>query len=147
VAGEVKAITASQNALVAKFKANSVTFTPSPVKVPGCSIAGKQVTDGSSARCLAQYTEDGSEQGQLVGQSRFRRAGGDVAAQAGNAVQVHGRQRRHLAFGVTREGRRQRDLVDPLAILAVGGALRNPDSLLKLGRGARPSTAATSRVE
>jgi hypothetical protein len=51
----VKAITASQNALVAKFKAAGETFTPSPVTVPGCSVAGKRVEDGSSARCFAQY--------------------------------------------------------------------------------------------
>jgi hypothetical protein len=55
IAAEVKAITASQNALVAKFKAVGVTFTPSPVSVPGCSVAGEQVNDGGSARCFAQY--------------------------------------------------------------------------------------------
>jgi hypothetical protein len=55
IKGEVKAITASQNALVKKFKAVGVTFTPSAVTVPGCSVAGKQVTDGSSARCFGQY--------------------------------------------------------------------------------------------
>ncbi len=55
IAGEVKGITASQNALVKKFKAVGVTFTPSQVSVPGCSVAGDQVTSGDSARCFAQY--------------------------------------------------------------------------------------------
>jgi hypothetical protein len=55
IAGEVKAITANQNLLVRKFKAVGVTFTPSAVTVPGCSVAGDQVTDGNSARCFAQY--------------------------------------------------------------------------------------------
>ena len=55
IAGEVKAITANQNLLVRKFKAVGVSFTPSAVTVPGCSVAGDQVTDGNSARCFAQY--------------------------------------------------------------------------------------------
>ena len=55
IAGEVKAINASQNLLVKKFKAVGVTFTPSAVTIPGCSVAGKQVTDGNSARCFARY--------------------------------------------------------------------------------------------
>jgi hypothetical protein len=55
IAGEVKAITASQSALVKKFKAVGVTFTPSAVTVPGCSVAGDQVASGSQARCFAQY--------------------------------------------------------------------------------------------
>jgi hypothetical protein len=55
IAGEVKGITASQNALVKKFKAVGVTFTPSAVTIPGCSVAGDQVASGDSARCFAQY--------------------------------------------------------------------------------------------
>jgi len=55
IAGEVAAITASQTALVKKFKAVGVAFTPSAVTVPGCSVAGQQVASGSSARCFAQY--------------------------------------------------------------------------------------------
>jgi len=55
IAGEVKAITASQDKLVKQFKAVGVTFTPSEVSVPGCSVAGDQVTSGSQARCFAQY--------------------------------------------------------------------------------------------
>jgi hypothetical protein len=55
IKAEVQAITASQNALVKKFKAVGVTFTPSKVSVPGCSVAGDQVTNGDSARCFARY--------------------------------------------------------------------------------------------
>jgi hypothetical protein len=55
IKAEAKAITTSQNALVAKFKAGGETFTPTPVTIPSCSVAGKRVEDGSSARCFAQY--------------------------------------------------------------------------------------------
>jgi hypothetical protein len=55
IAGEVKAINASQNLLVKKFKAVGVTFTPSAVSIPGCSVAGDQITSGDSARCFARY--------------------------------------------------------------------------------------------
>jgi F0F1-type ATP synthase membrane subunit c/vacuolar-type H+-ATPase subunit K len=55
IAPEVTAIQTSQNALVKKFKAVGVTFTPSEITAPGCSVAGDQVTDGTSARCFAQY--------------------------------------------------------------------------------------------
>ena len=55
IKGEAKVITASQNALVAKFKAVGESFTPTPVTIPSCSVAGKRVEEGSSARCFAQY--------------------------------------------------------------------------------------------
>jgi hypothetical protein len=55
IKGEVAAITANQQKLVAKFKAAGETFTPTAAKVPGCSVAGKQVESGSTARCFAQY--------------------------------------------------------------------------------------------
>lgn len=55
IAAEVKAITASQNALVQKFQKEGVEFTPSRVTVPGCSVAGDRVEDGDSARCFAKY--------------------------------------------------------------------------------------------
>jgi hypothetical protein len=55
IKGEVAAITASQKKLVAKFKAAGETFTPTAAKIPGCSVAGKRVEDGSTARCFAQY--------------------------------------------------------------------------------------------
>jgi Tfp pilus assembly major pilin PilA len=55
IASEVKAISAQQAALVTKFKAVGVTFTPSAVTAPSCSVAGDQVNNGDSARCFAQY--------------------------------------------------------------------------------------------
>jgi hypothetical protein len=55
IKGEVAAINASQQKLVAKFKAAGETFTPSTVSVPGCSVAGQRVDDGNKARCFAQY--------------------------------------------------------------------------------------------
>jgi hypothetical protein len=55
IQAEVDAITKSQDALVKRFNAVGVTFTPSTVSAPSCSVAGKQVTDGASARCFAEY--------------------------------------------------------------------------------------------
>src|SRR6516225_4193856 len=55
IKGEVAAITANQQKLVARFKAAGETFTPSTVSVPGCSVAGQRVDDGNKARCFAKY--------------------------------------------------------------------------------------------
>ena len=55
IKGEVAAITAHQNALVARFKAAGETFTPTTVTSPSCSVAGKRVEDGGTARCFAHY--------------------------------------------------------------------------------------------
>jgi hypothetical protein len=55
IKGEVAAITANQKVLVAKFKAAGETFTPTGAKIPGCSVAGKRVEDGNTARCFAEY--------------------------------------------------------------------------------------------
>lgn len=55
IAGEVKANKAAQTALFDKLDAAGVKMTPSPIETPSCSVAGKQVSDGSSARCFAQY--------------------------------------------------------------------------------------------
>jgi hypothetical protein len=56
---EVEAIKAQQQKIAAKQKqaklppAQQYTFTT--VEPPSCSVAGEQVTDGSSARCFGQY--------------------------------------------------------------------------------------------
>lgn len=55
IAPEVKAAEATQNTLVAKFKTYGITFTPSKVTAPGCSVANDLVDSGSRARCFAQY--------------------------------------------------------------------------------------------
>ena len=55
IKGEAAAITANQKVLVAKFKAVGETFTPTEAKIPGCSVAGKRVEDGNTARCFAEY--------------------------------------------------------------------------------------------
>jgi hypothetical protein len=55
IKAEVAAITANQKVLVARFKAAGETFTPTAARVPGCSVAGKRVETGSTARCFAEY--------------------------------------------------------------------------------------------
>ena len=55
IAPEVQAVVAQQNALVKKFKAVGVTFTPSKVTAPGCSVAGQPVDSGDRAHCFADY--------------------------------------------------------------------------------------------
>lgn len=55
IAGEVTADRAAQSALVAKMKTAGVTVTPSAITTPTCSIAGKTVNSGASARCFAEY--------------------------------------------------------------------------------------------
>jgi hypothetical protein len=55
IAGEVKAAQAQQQALVKKFHAVGITFAPSTITAPGCSVAGQLVDSGDKARCFAQY--------------------------------------------------------------------------------------------
>ena len=59
IAPEVKAIQVSQQKIAAAQKQAKVPpsqqFTFTEVSAPSCSVAGDQVTDGSSARCFAQY--------------------------------------------------------------------------------------------
>ncbi len=59
IAPEIKAIQASQQKIAAEQVKAKVPqaqrFTFTEVSAPSCSVAGDQVTDGSSARCFAQY--------------------------------------------------------------------------------------------
>jgi hypothetical protein len=55
IAGEVTEARAAQNKLFATLREAGVNITPSPIDVPSCSVAGKQVDSGSSARCFAEY--------------------------------------------------------------------------------------------
>jgi hypothetical protein len=55
IAPEVKDIRAAQAALVAKFKAAGVPFTPTEVNAPSKSVAGKLVNSGDRARTFAGY--------------------------------------------------------------------------------------------
>ena len=48
-------ITASQTRAGEDVQGGGVTFTPSAVTVPGCSVAGEWSPAASSARCFAQY--------------------------------------------------------------------------------------------
>ncbi|HZO62780.1 MAG TPA: hypothetical protein VFB35_07350, partial [Gaiellaceae bacterium] len=55
IAGEVAAARAAQTKLFASLHQAGVNITPSPIDVPSCSVAGKQVDSGNRARCFAQY--------------------------------------------------------------------------------------------
>jgi hypothetical protein len=55
IAGEVDAAKAAQDKLVKSLQDAGVQITPSPIKTPGCSVAGKLVDGGSRARCFAEY--------------------------------------------------------------------------------------------
>lgn len=55
IAGEVSAAKAAQTKLFASLNAAGVKVSPSPISTPSCSVAGKQVDNGSSARCFAEY--------------------------------------------------------------------------------------------
>jgi len=55
IKGEVAAAKAAQKALFAKLHAAGVTITPSKITAPSCSVAGKQVDNGTDARCFARY--------------------------------------------------------------------------------------------
>jgi hypothetical protein len=55
IAGEVTAAKTAQTQLFAKLHAAGVKITPSPIVTPSCSVAGKLVGSGDSARCFAEY--------------------------------------------------------------------------------------------
>ena len=55
IAAEVTADRALQRTLVLKMKTAGVTVTPSTIALPSCSVAGKAVQSGASARCFAEY--------------------------------------------------------------------------------------------
>jgi len=55
IAGEVAAAKVDQTKLITKLRAAGANVTPSPIKTPGCSVAGKLVNSGDRARCFAEY--------------------------------------------------------------------------------------------
>lgn len=55
IAGEVKAAQEAQSKLVSQLQAAGVKITPSEITTPSCSVAGKQVSNGTQARCFAEY--------------------------------------------------------------------------------------------
>jgi hypothetical protein len=55
IAGEVAAAKAAQVKLIESLQKAGEKMTPSPITAPNCSVAGKQVNDGDSARCFAKY--------------------------------------------------------------------------------------------
>jgi hypothetical protein len=55
IAGEVTAAKTAQDKLVKSLQDAGVQITPSQIKTPGCSVAGKLVDNGSRARCFAEY--------------------------------------------------------------------------------------------
>ncbi|HSB37714.1 MAG TPA: hypothetical protein VLD13_01400 [Gaiellaceae bacterium] len=55
IAGEVKAAQQAQNEVITKLQSAGVKIDGSEITTPTCSVAGKNVNDGSSARCFAEY--------------------------------------------------------------------------------------------
>jgi hypothetical protein len=55
IAGEVAAAKAAQQKLFASLNGAGVEVTPSDIKTPSCSVAGKSIDNGSRARCFAEY--------------------------------------------------------------------------------------------
>ena len=55
IAAEITADKAAQAELIAQMKDAGVTITPSPIDTPTCSVAGKPVDSGTTARCFADY--------------------------------------------------------------------------------------------
>jgi hypothetical protein len=55
IAGEVTAARTAQNKLFATLHDAGVNVTASPIDVPSCSVANKQIDSGSRARCFAEY--------------------------------------------------------------------------------------------
>jgi hypothetical protein len=188
IKGEAKVITASQNALVAKFKAVGESFTPTPVTIPSCSVAGKRVEEGSSARCFAQYMfihAMGATNGLVYSQMgrypakpgtpfKYTDGNGGVSPSASPATIAKYAVTNPVTGQPADNGARS-IWIDQVAlstalnasymasqlslfglvvgialllagvgfgILAVGGALRNPDRLLRGGRGSPQAGAA-----
>ena len=180
IKGEVAAITAHQNALVARFKAAGETFTPTTVTSPSCSVAGKRVEDGGTARCFAQYMfihAMGATGGLVYSQMgrypakpgtpfKFTDGAGGISPSASPAVVAKYAVTNPVTKQPADNGLRSvwidqvalstalnaSYMADQLGlfglvvgialllagfgfgILAIGGALRNPDSLLKPAR-------------
>jgi hypothetical protein len=55
IAEEISAAKAAQAKLIAQMQGAGVTISPSPITTPTCSVAGKPVDSGASARCFADY--------------------------------------------------------------------------------------------
>jgi hypothetical protein len=55
IAAEVSAAQKAQTQLFSKLNAAGANLTPSPIETPSCSVAGTLVSNGSQARCFAQY--------------------------------------------------------------------------------------------
>jgi hypothetical protein len=190
IKGEVAAITASQKALVAKFKAASETFTPTTVTIPGCSVAGKRVEDGTSARCFAQYMfihAMGATGGLVYSQMgrypakpgtpfKYTDGAGGISPSASPAIVAKYAVTNPVTKQPADNGLRSVwidqvalstalnasymadqlglfGLVVGIALLLAGfgfgilallGALRNPDSLIKLGQGGKKASTAST---
>ena len=55
ITGEVAAAKSAQSKLVSDVQSAGGKITPSPIETPTCSVAGVNVSNGSEARCFAQY--------------------------------------------------------------------------------------------
>ena len=55
IAPEVKAAKQAQSQVISQLQGAGAKITPSEISTPSCSVAGKQVSNGTQARCFAEY--------------------------------------------------------------------------------------------
>jgi hypothetical protein len=55
IAPEVKAAKQAQSQVISQLQGAGVKVTPSEIVAPSCSVAGEQVSNGTQARCFAEY--------------------------------------------------------------------------------------------
>jgi hypothetical protein len=181
IAAEVAANRSAQGKLVAQMKTAGVTVVPSEMATPTCSVAGKTVNSGASARCFAEYmrvhTFAGSSGLVYSQMGRFQAlpnapieqtdgAGGtsDPKFAALNTVTKqpldNGRRNTWVTYTALTTALNSSFMASQLAlfgivvgfalllsgvgfgVLAIGGALRNPDTVIRALR-PRVSVVAT----
>jgi hypothetical protein len=181
IAAEVAEERAAQGKLVAAMKRAGVTVVPSEIATPTCSIAGKTVNSGASARCFAEYmrVHTFAASGGLVysQMGRFKAlpsaplkstdgAGGTsdpkfaVVDSLTKQPVENGRRNTWVTYTALTTALNSSFMASQLAlfgivvgfalllsgigfaVLAIGGALRNPDTVIRALRPRAPVAAA-----
>jgi hypothetical protein len=145
-------------------------LNPSSVPIPSCSVAGKTVKSGASARCFAQYMNIHALEatgGKVYAEMpRFATADGkgtndETKALVQNGKPVDNPARNvwinETALSTALNSSYMADRISlfgvvvgiallltgiGFAVLSIGGALRNPESVLRFGRRSRRPVAA-----
>jgi multisubunit Na+/H+ antiporter MnhC subunit len=182
IAAEVTADRSAQAKLVARMKAQGVVVTPSAITTPSCSVAGKTVDSGASARCFAEYMRVhtfASSSGLVYSQmGRFQALPSAPLAQTDGAGGTsndkfaaidpltkqpleNGRRNTWVTYTALTTALNSSFMASQLAlfgivvgfalllsgvgfaVLAIGGALRNPDTAIRALRPRAASASAT----